>query len=102
MFDKELDVIEPCPYEFKMSFLDGDGKRRNKLCGDWETQAAFFNLKRSYGEESAIKHLRETYCEKYVSTGIVFALGNMASRPQTWQLLGIFSLPEPPQLSLFS
>ncbi len=102
MFDKELDIIEPCPYEFKMSFVDGDGNRRNKLCGDWETQAAFFNLKRDYGEEGAVKHLRETYCEKYVSTGIVFALGNMASRPQTWQLLGIFSLPEPPQLNLFS
>lgn len=102
MFDKELDVIEPCPYEFKMSFLDGDGKRRRKLCGDWETHAAFFNLRNSYGETGAISHLRETYCEKYVETGIVFALGNIASRPQTWQLLGIFPLPEPPQLSLFS
>lgn len=101
MFDKELDVIEPCPFEFKMSFLDDDGKRRKKLCGDWETHAAFFNLRNSYGEEGAITHLRETYCQKYVKTGIVFALGNMASRPQIWQLLGIFSLPEPPQLSLF-
>lgn len=102
MFDKELDLIEPCPYEFKLSFLDGDGKRRNKLCGDWETQAAFFNLKNKYGEETAIKHLRETYCEKYVSTGIVFALGNMASRPHTWQLLGVFSLPAQQQMSFFS
>lgn len=101
MFDKDLDIIEPCPFEFKLNFVDGDGKRREKLCGDWETQAAFFNLRRGYGDEGAIKHLRDTYCKKYVETGLLLALGNMASRPHTWQLLGIMSIPEPPQLSLF-
>ncbi len=101
MFDKDLDLIDPCPYDFKMSFVDGDGKRREKTCADWETQAAFFNLRRSYGEEGALSHLSETYCTRYVETGIVLALGNIASRPHVWQLLGIFSLPEQGQLSLF-
>lgn len=101
MFDKELDAIEPCPYEFKMRFLDGDGKRREKQCGDWETHAAFFKLRRDYGEEGTIGHLRRTYCEKYVQSGIVFALGNMASRPKTWQLLGIFPIKQSRQTSLF-
>lgn len=101
MFDKDLDFIEPCPFEFKMSFKDGDNKTREKLCGDWETQAAFFNFRSRYGEEAALKHLEDTYCDKYVQTGLIFALGNMLSRPQTWQLLGIFPLPEPKQQSLF-
>jgi len=101
MFDKDLDFIEPCPFEFKMSFKDGDDKRREKLCGDWETQAAFFNFRIQHGEAAALKHLEDTYCDKYFRTGLIFALGNMASRPQTWQLLGIFPLPDPKQQSFF-
>lgn len=100
MFDKELDTIEPCPYAIKLSFKDSDGTRREKACGDWETQAAFFNLRREYGEVGALNHLRETYCGRYVETGLALALGNMASRPHTWQLLGIISIPTSSQLSL--
>ncbi|WP_299745670.1 hypothetical protein [uncultured Tateyamaria sp.] len=101
MFDKALDTLEPCPYEFKMKFRDGDGKRREKLCGDWETTAAFFNLRNKYNEETALTHLEDTYCRKYVETGLIFALGNMASRPKTWQLLGIFPVPHSAQMNLF-
>jgi len=90
MFDKDLDIIEPCPFEFKMQFSDGDGKTRNKKCSDWETSAAYFNLSRKFDEQKALEHLQTTYCDEYVRTGLVFALGNMAKRPQTWQLLGIF------------
>lgn len=90
MFDKELDIIEPCPFEFRMKFRDEDGNIRNKRCSDWETSAAFFNLSLKYDEETALKHLQQTYCEQYFKIGLVFALGNMVSRPRTWQLLGIF------------
>lgn len=100
MFDRELDTIEPCPYEIKLNFVDDDGKRREKLCGDWETQAAFFNLRRKYGDRGALEHLRDTYCGQYVESGLVLALGNMASRPQTWQLLGIIPIKPSQQLSL--
>ena len=99
MFDKKLDLLEPCPFTFKMSYDDEDGPH-NKLCADWETSAAFFNLSRKYDEQKVLDHLHQTYCEKYVSTGIVFALGNMAKRPQTWQLLGIFPSAPANQLAL--
>lgn len=90
MFDKELDLLEPCPFKFVMHFKDGDGKQRNKTCADWETSAAFFRLSLKYDESDVLQHLRSTYCVDYVKRGLVLALGNIARRPQTWQLLGIF------------
>lgn len=99
MFDKKLDLIEPCPFEFRLRFKDGDGKQREKRCSDWETSATFFKLSKEHSESYAIRHLEETYCQKYVQTGLVLALGNMAKKPRTWQLLGIFPLPQNPQSS---
>jgi hypothetical protein len=89
MFDKALDTLEPCRFTFNMSYED-EGGPHTKTCADWETSAAFFKLDREYGSQEALEHLRSTYCEKYVRTGLVFALGNIAKRPHVWQLLGIF------------
>lgn len=100
MLDKEISAYEPCPFEFKMHYNDADGPHK-KTCADWETPAAFFNLSREMDEQKVLEHLRETYCEKYVKTGLVFSLGNMKKRPQTWQLLGIFPVEETTQQSLF-
>jgi len=98
--DAELAAYEPCPYKFTMSYLDADGPH-NKICADWETAAAFFNLSKKFDEVTVLEHLRRTYTEDYVKTGLVFALGNMAKRPQTWQLLGIFPVQVPIQKQLF-
>lgn len=100
MLDKELQAYEPCPFEFKMRYSDADGKRE-KTCADWETAAAFFNLSRTMEEAAVLDHLRKTYCEQYVRKGLVFALGNMQKRPQTWQLLGIFPVKPSAQGFLF-
>lgn len=89
MLDAELAAYEPCPFEFKMHYNDEAGPHK-KVCGDWETAAAFYNLSMRMEEAAVLEHLRFTYCEKYVAKGLVFALGNMQKRPQTWQLLGIF------------
>lgn len=89
MWDKELEAYQPCPFIFKMRYHD-EGGPHNKICADWETAAAFYNLSKSMDEMSVLRHLEETYCKKYVEKGLVFALGNMKRRPQTWQLLGLF------------
>lgn len=89
--DEELAAIEPSPYEFRLSFRDEDGWHHH-LCGDWETTAAFWNLRHSHGEEAALKHLDEMYNSQYPRKGMVLALGNMARRPQTWLLLGVIRL----------
>lgn len=99
MFDKELAALEPCPIRFTMHYDDADGPH-NKTCADWETHATFKKFSQLYGEKQAIEHLQKTYCEDYVKAGLVFALGNIAKRPQTWQLLGIFPVEPAVQPSL--
>ncbi len=91
IFDEKLAEIEPTPYEFIFKFDDDDGSHiyRN---GDWETHAAFFHHRRRTSEEEALRWLGETYNEKYPAKGMAFVLGNVASRPQTWQLLGVIRL----------
>jgi hypothetical protein len=93
LFDKELTAIEPCPYDLSVAFQDGAGPHE-MTCGDWETAAAFFNLRRSYGDVGALEHLRGTYEERYFTQGVALALGTVKKRPQQWLLLGIIRLDE--------
>lgn len=101
LLDEEIAAYEPCPYKFTMHYDDEGGPHR-KSCADWETSATFFNLRQSMDEEKVLRHLQSTYCEKYVKTGLVFALGNVKKRPHTWQLLGIFPAAPAPSRDLFS
>lgn len=71
------------------------------LCGDWETSATFWKLRRDYGEEHALGHLKQTYEEEYFSKGMALALGTVAKRAQQWLLLGIIRLDEARQSPLF-
>ena len=97
--DKELKAYIPCPYKFSMNYLD-EGGEHNKTCADWETDATFLKLSKRYDEPTALIHLQETYCDHYAISGLIFALGNMKKRPQTWQLLGIFPAKIPDQQTL--
>lgn len=100
LFEDEVKVYEPCPYTFTMHYDDADGPHK-KTCGDWETAAAFFKFRKKYDEEKALTFIEQKYCCEYSKKGLVFALGNMAKRPQTWQLLGIFPCAPTKQDSLF-
>ena len=99
LLDKELARFRPSPYEFAFSFHDDHGKH-TWLCGDWETHATFFKWKSRYGEAETLRKLSELYNDDYPQRGFVFAIGNMAKRPQTWQLLGIIRLDSTGQLPL--
>jgi hypothetical protein len=99
IFDQELATIEPVPFEFRLRFRDADGWH-NHSCADWETTAAYWKLSRKYGTDGALSHLDRTYNIEYPGSGFVLALGNMAKRPQTWQLLGIIRLDEPAENEL--
>lgn len=96
LFDKELTAIEPCPYDLRVAFEDGDGPHE-MACGDWETAATYFNLKRSYGELAALQHLRTAYEDRYMKAGVALALGTVKKRPQQWLLLGVLRLDETQQ-----
>lgn len=100
LLEDEISAYEPCPYKFTLRYNDHDGEHR-KTCADWETSAAYFNLRKGYAEKKVLEHLRDTYCDKYASKGLVLSLGNMKRRPQTWQLLGLFPVQATEQKELF-
>jgi len=97
--DKELAEFKPSSYRFAFSFRDGDGKHTWQ-CGDWETHAAFLKWRGLYSEVDALRKLSDVYNDDYPKKGFVFAIGNMARRPQTWQLLGVIRLDTTGQLDL--
>lgn len=98
LFDEGLAQFIPSPYEFVFSFSDADGLHTLR-CGDWETHATFFKWRRLYDDAEALQRLSGLYNDEYPKRGVVFALGNMAKRPQTWQLLGVIRLDETGQLN---
>ena len=95
-FDRRLAELEPSPYEFRFSFEDDAGPH-NYQDGDWETHAMFFNGRRRMGEERTLSWMNKTYNEVYPAAGMAFAIGNVAIRPKTWQLLGVIRLDEAKQ-----
>jgi len=97
--DKELAEFKPSTHRFAFSFRDDDGKHTWQ-CGDWEAHATFLKWRGLYGESETLRKLSGLYNDEYPKRGFVFAIGNMAKRPQTWQLLGIIRLDRIGQLDL--
>ena len=100
LFDRDdLRALEPVPYHFRFAYEDGDG-RHHGACEDWETSATFWKWRREYGEASALERLSGVFNDEYPRKGMVFAMGNMAARPQVWLLLGVIRLDTEQQTSL--
>lgn len=97
-FDKELDALEPCPYEFIYEYTD-DAGRHAGTCGDWETAATYWRLSREYGENEALGYIQSEFGERYPRAGMAFVMGTHSRRPQ-WLLIGVIRLDEFSQLSL--
>ena len=98
--DKAIESLEPSPYEFRFKFEDQDGSH-NYANGDWEAHAMFFNGRRRLGSEAAVlKWMDQTFNNDYPERGMMFCVGNMAKRPQTWQLLGVLRVDDGDQSSL--
>jgi hypothetical protein len=99
-FDEQLKALEPSPHEFRFKFKDEAGSH-DYANGDWEAHAMYFNgRKREGSEQAALDWMTRTFNEEYPRKGMLFCVGNMAKRPQTWQLLGVLRVDESSQLSL--
>jgi hypothetical protein len=99
--DEQLKALEPSPFEFKFKFEDATGKH-DYASGDWEAHAMFFNgRKREGSEQAALDWMSKTFNEEYPRKGMLFCVGNMAKRPQTWQLLGVLRVDDTGQAALF-
>jgi hypothetical protein len=97
--DKELAELEPTPYEFQFRFSDASGQHEY-LNGDWEAHAMFWHECRRSSAAAALKWMDHVFNDEYPKKGMVFALGNVARRPQTWQLLGVIRLNKSHQIEL--
>lgn len=100
-FDEALAALEPSPYRFSFSFDDDMGSHAYQ-CGDWEVHAMYFLGVKRHGNQQTLKRMEETFNDRYPKAGMAFALGNMAKRPHTWQLLGVIRLAEESQSDLFA
>jgi hypothetical protein len=100
IFDKELAELEPSPFDFRFQFED-DAGRHDYQNGDWETHVMFWRWRDRYGEADTLERMASVFNDDYPKRGMVFALGNQAKRPQTWQLLGVIRLDEMTQGDLF-
>lgn len=91
IFDKELADLNPSPYDFRFGFEDDSGKH-DYANGDWEAHAMFWAETKRSNAARALKWMDTVFNDEYPKKGIVFAIGNQAKRPQTWQLLGVLRL----------
>jgi hypothetical protein len=98
-FDEQLKALEPSPYDFRFKFEDETGMH-DYANGDWEAHAMYFNGRRREGSEQAtLDWLSRTFNEEYPRKGMLFCVGNIAKRPQTWQLLGVLRVDDTAQPS---
>jgi hypothetical protein len=103
LLDRDVSDFEPCPYAIAMAFTDHDGVRHAPQCGDWETTATFFNMRRRGADDATIiAHLRAEFTEQRHGRRIFLAMGTVAKRPQQWLLLGVLRVQEvaPGQMGL--
>ncbi len=100
-FDQELAALDPSPYEFRFEFEDGEGAH-NYANNDWEAHAMFWKERqRKDSDQAALDWMSKTFNDKYPEKGMLFCVGNMARRPQTWLLLGVLRVDKIEQRSLF-
>jgi len=99
MFDTELATLEPSPFEFRFKFEDD--VPHDFQNGDWEAHAMFYHgIQRGMSEQEVLDWMDHTFNVDYPKSGMLFAVGNMAKRRQTWQLLGVLKVEESPQRAL--
>lgn len=100
MLDKPAPPLEPCPYEFKVRWVDLNGQEHNRTCDDWETSTAFLRRRERHGEQDGLLSLRQTYEEDYMARGMRLALGTHSRRNQQWLLVGILRVDDLAQSEL--
>ena len=104
--DENVEPLVPCRMQFVARWTDQEGVTHRQECDDWETSAAFNRFDRMYGEEKALKTLKQKYEEQYFEAGIVLGFSTHSRRniewgaKNQWLLVGMIRLDRSDQLSL--
>lgn len=99
-FDEDLAALEPTPFDFRFKFSDAESNH-DFSNGDWEAHAMYFlGRQRGQSEKEVLGWMDQVFNVDYVKRGMVFAVGNQAKRPQTWQLLGVLRVDDSNQIAL--
>ena len=61
----------------------------------------FHGRRRERNDSAALDWMSRIFNEDYPRKGMLFCAGNMASRPQTWMLLGVLRVDDTDQPELF-
>lgn len=107
LFDKAAKPLEPCPIAFRVRWKDEDGDWHNHTSDDWETSAAYFNLKQKYGESQAIEIIKDKFQNEYFEKGLVFGFSTHSRRNKTfgtvnqWLLVAMIRLDKSNQGDMF-
>ena len=104
--DEDVEPMTPCRMQFVLHWADQDGMKHRQECDDWETVAAFNRFDRKYGQDLAIKYLKEKYEDQYLSAGLVLGFSTHSRRNienatrNQWLLVGMIRLDETDQAQL--
>lgn len=105
MFDATAKPLVPCLMRFVAKWHDQEGKEHSHECDDWETSAAFNRFSRGYGEQKAIKILKQKYEDEYLRAGLVLGFSTHKRRnaefgaQNQWLLVGMIRLDRTQQSS---
>lgn len=110
LIDKvEAPPLVPCPYQFRVKWVDQEDVKHEHTCDDWETSTAFFRRRKTcHNDLAALSSLKDTYENQYMEAGMALAFSTHSRRNITyggqnqWLLVGLIRIDESSQTDLLS
>lgn len=94
LFEQDLRQLEWVPLEFRYRFRCADEQCTGHDMGlkDWEAGESFREFLRQYGRQAVRDRLRDRWFVRMFAPdrAVHFFVGNIAARPKTFMLLGLF------------
>lgn len=104
---EDFELVKKLPKKFRFVFEDDAGKVSKLMVEDWELGALYWKCLRKYGEEEAVRKVREKYFDNIAKTkDVYFFLGtthqwHIRRAPNPYVIVGVFYPPHIKQLSFF-
>lgn len=95
LVSKPAAPLEKIPYKFSYEFHCEDARCNGHCMSivDWEIHQSYRKWLRQYGDDWEEK-FRQQYANQLLSNDLQFFVGTLASRPQTWLIIGLYYPPK--------